>query len=203
MAGKSSPARKEYSRLRSIARKRIDRLQKSGLWSSEKANKARMVLLMPSKMVAESDLSFGISDLNQFLYKSPSTVSAAREQAKKRADAAAASADSLRRNYGVEISDDDMKSFGKYMEWMRERAIDEVYDSGEAVEEFDKLREKAVQIEGVDVSSILKDFKYWSEHQDELEDAQNIPPEYFRRARGEYGQTSRQLRNALNRYYNG
>ena len=116
--------------------------------------------------------------------------------------AVAAAADTLRRNYGLGISDEDMKTFGDYMEWLRKRAIDEVYDSGEAVEDFEKLRSSAADIEGVDVSSILKDFKYWTDHREELEDAKRVPAEYFRRARGQYGQTSRQLRNALSRYYN-
>ena len=199
---RSSVARKEYSRLRSIARKRIDRLQRAGVWSSQKANKARLALLTPSKYVAESDLALGISDLSKFLYESPSSLPAARREKAKKERAVAAAADTLRRNYGLGISDEDMKSFGDYMEWLRKRAIDEVYDSGEAVEDFEKLRAAAANIEGVDVSSILKDFKYWSEHREELEDAKNIPGQYFRRARGKYGQTSRQLRNALSRYYN-
>lgn len=199
---RSSTARKEYSRLRSIARKRIDRLQQSGLWSTDKANQARLALLTPTAYVAESDLSIGISDLSRFLYDQPSTVKAAREQARKKEKAVSDAAQTLRENWGLGIKDQDMKAFGQYMEWMRERAIDEVYDSGEAVEEFDKLREAANKIEGVDTSSILKDFKYWTDHREDLEEAKNIPPEYFRRARGEYGQTSRQLKNALSRYYN-
>lgn len=202
MASRSSTARKEYSRLRSIARKRIDRLQKAGVWTSQKANKARLALLTPTRYVAESDLALGISDLSNFLYKQASTLPAAREAKRQKERAVAAAADKLRSDWGLWISDRDMKSFGDYMEWMRKRAIDEVYDSGEAVEDFEKLRSAAADIDGVDVSSILKDFKYWSDHREELEDARNIPAEYFRRARGEYGQTSRQLRNALNRYYN-
>ena len=199
---RSSPARKEYSRLRSIARKRIDRLQRAGVWSSGKANKARLALLTPTKYVAESDLSLGISDLSRFLYESPTTMKAARAAKARKEQATAAAADKLRERYGLGISDEDMDTFGSYMEWLRKRAIDEVYDSGEAVEDFERLRSTAADIEGVDVSSILKDFKYWTEHREELEDAKRIPAEYFRRARGQYGQTSRQLRNALSRYYN-
>ena len=199
---RSSTARKEYSRLRSIARKRIDRLQKSGLWSTDKANNARLALLTPTAYVAESDLALGIADLSDFLYQKPTTVSAAREAIRKKEEQVSRAADKLRSDWGLEIKDEDMDAFGKFMDWTRKRAIDEIFDSGDAVGEFDRLRETAEQIEGVDVSSVLKDFKYWTEHIDELEDAASIPEEYFRRPRGEYGQTSRQLRNALARYYN-
>lgn len=199
---RSSTARKEYSRLRSIARKRIDRLQKSGLWSTDKANNARMALLTPTAYVAESDLALGIADLSDFLYQKPTTVTGAREAIKRKENAVRKAAQTLRENWDIGIRDEDMKAFGDYMDWMRERAIDEVFDSGDAAEEFDELRKEANKIEGVDTSSILKDFKYWMDHKDQLKDAQSIPAEYFRRARGEYGQTSRQLKNALSRYYN-
>jgi len=199
---RSSTARKEYSRLRSIARKRIDRLQKSGIWTTDKANNARLALLTPTAYVAESDLSLGIADLSDFLYQKPTTIAAAREAARKKQEAVSRAADKLREDWGLDIEDSDMDAFGKFMEWTRKRAIDEIFDSGDAVGAFDRIRETAEQIEGVDVSSVLRDFKYWSDHMDELEDAANIPPEYYRRARGQYGQTSRQLRNALARYYN-
>lgn len=199
---RSSTARKEYSRLRSIAGKRIDRLQKSGIWSTDKANNARLALLTPTAYVAESDLSLGIADLSDFLYQKPTTIAAAREAARKKQEAVSRAAERLREDWGLDIEDSDMDAFGKFMEWTRKRAIDEIFDSGDAVGAFDRIRETAEQIEGVDVSSVLRDFKYWSDHMDELEDAANIPPEYFRRARGQYGQTSRQLRNALARYYN-
>ena len=200
---RSSQARKEYSRLRSIARKRIDRLQKAGVWSSEKANRARLALLTPSKFVAESDLALGISDLSDFLYKKATTLPAAREAKRRKERAVEAAAQTLRSKWGLGIADEDMKTFGKYMEWMRKHAIDEVYDSGEAVEDFEKLRATADSLKGVDTSSVLKDFKYWMENIQQLEQIRTIPQEYFRRARGSYGQTSRQLRNALSRYYRG
>lgn len=199
---RSSAARKEYSRLRSIARKRIDRLLSSGIWSTDKANNARLALLTPTAYVAESDLALGIADLSDFLYQKPTTVAAAREAIKQKKEQVSRAADKLRSDWGLEIKDEDMDAFGKFMDWTRKRAIDEIFDSGDAVGEFDRLRETAEKIEGVDVSSVLKDFKYWSDHIDELEDAASIPEEYFRRPRGEYGQTSRQLRNALARYYN-
>jgi len=199
---RSSTARKEYSRLRSIARKRIDRLLSSGIWSTDKANNARLALLTPTAYVAESDLALGIADLSNFLYQKPTTVSAAREAVRKKREQVARAADTLRSNWGLGIKDEDMDAFGKYMDWMRSRAIDEIFDSGDAVEQFDRLRENAEQIEGVDVSSVLKDFKYWMDNMDKLEDAASIPEEYYRRPRSEYGQTSRQLRNALARYYN-
>ena len=198
---RSSQARKEYSRLRSIARKRIDRLQKAGVWSSQKANRARLALLTPSKFVAESDLALGIRDLSDFLYKKASTLPAAREEKKRKERAVSAAAQTLRSEWGLEISDKDMDTFGKYMEWLRKQSIDEVYDSGEAVEDFEKLRSTAADLEGVDVSSVLKDFEYWVDNISELEKIKTIPQQYFRRARGEYGQTSRQLRNALARFY--
>lgn len=199
---RSSAARKEYSRLRSIARKRIDRLLASGVWNTDKANNARLALLTPTAYVAESDLALGIADLSDFLYQKPTTVAAAREAIRQKEEQVSRAADKLRSDWGLEIKDQDMDAFGKFMDWTRKRAIDEIFDSGDAVGEFDRLRETAEQIEGVDVSSVLKDFKYWSDHMDELEDAASIPEEYFRKARGEYGQTSRQLRNALARYYN-
>ena len=198
---RSSQARKEYSRLRSIARKRIDRLQKAGVWSSQKANRARLALLTPSRYVAESDLALGIRDLSDFLYKKASTLPAVREEKKRKERAVSAAAQKLRSEWGLGISDKDMDTFGKYMEWLRKQAIDEVYDSGEAVEDFEKLRSTAADLEGVDVSSVLKDFKYWVNNISALENIKNIPQQYFRRARGTYGQTSRQLRNALARFY--
>lgn len=197
---RSSEARKEYSRLRSIARKRIDRLQKAGVWSAQRANRARLSLLTPTKYVAESDLAFGIRDLSDFLYKKASTLPAAREEKSRRERAAWAAAQTLNTEWGLGISDKDMKSFGDYMDWLRKRAVDEIFDSGDAVADFEKLRSAADNLEGVDVSSVLKDFKFWVDKIDKLESVKNIPESFFRRPRGKYGQTSRQLRNALRRF---
>ena len=197
---RSSEARKEYSRLRSIARKRIDRLQKAGVWSAQRANRARLSLLTPTKYVAESDLAFGIRDLSDFLYKKASTLPAAREEKRRREEASKKAAQTLNTEWGLGISDEDMKSFGNYMEWLRKRAVDEVFDSGDAVADFEKLRSAADNLDGVDVSSVLKDFKFWMDKIDKLESVKNIPESFFRRPRGEYGQTSRQLRNALRRF---
>ena len=181
---RSSQARKEYSRLRSIARKRIDRLQKAGVWSSQKANRARLALLTPSKFVAESDLALGIRDLSDFLYKKASTLPAAREEKKRKERAVSAAAQTLRSEWGLEISDKDMDTFGKYMEWLRKQAIDEVYDSGEAVEDFEKLRSTAADLEGVDVSSVLKDFEYWVDNISELEKNKDHSAAVFQKGKG-------------------
>ena len=200
---RSSQARKEYSRLRSIARKRIDRLQRAGVWSSERANKERLKLLTPTRYVSESDLPIGIQDLQNFLYRRPTTLPAARQAKKRKEESVRKAARKLNERWGLGISDEDMDTFGKYMEWLRKRAVNEIFDSSGAVYDLEKIRESADAIPGVDVSSVLKDFKYWTEHQDDLTEAKQIPKEFFRRPRGKDGkQTSRQLRNALARFVN-
>lgn len=197
---RSSEARKEYVRLRSIARKRIDRLQRAGLWQSDKANRERLRLLTPSRQVAESDLAFGIRELEQFLYMKPTTLPAAREELERVKERVRKAAETLRENAGVGISDEDMDSFGRYMDWLREQVIDSIFDSAQAVEDFDNLREAAESVDNVDVSSVLADFKYWLDHKEDLDEAKEIPEKFWKAGRSDGKQTSRQLRNALKRY---
>lgn len=199
---RSSPERKEYSRLRSIARKRLERARDAGLMTTLQYNRQALKLIQPTKELTDPQIRKATQDLQEFL-AGKTTVKAIRQAQRETAKSNRKRAKSLSRNYNIPISDKDLPAFGKYMDWLKKQAIDNIFDSGAAVDMFANLKAAAMSIPNVDVNSILQNFKYWltNDNLRDLENAAQIPEEFWRKSKAT-GRSSQQIRNAIKRYAN-
>lgn len=114
--------RKEYSRLRSIAVKRIKRLAESEFNDADILKYNTLEYYTPLKGMTERDLKFKISDLARFLESPVSTVSGQRKRRKQTL------ATLKRHGYGF-VNGENLASFGRWMEYAKAKAISKLYDS--------------------------------------------------------------------------
>lgn len=190
--------RAEFTRLRDMAKKRIDRLQKSGLISSHEANEMRLEYIPKLRSMTAGDVPAALQALKRFIDKKESTVSGARKEIKKKQKANVARAETLG------IRKESMPQFGKYMDWLKAKAYNNIFDSEQAVKVFKGMEDTTVRLKNIDVDSVLKDFKFWHENIAKLKYLAQIPDDIRamieKKGRGAGGtQTSRQLRNQLKR----
>lgn len=114
--------RKEYSRLRSIARKRIERLQKSEFADSEILDRYSMDYFAPIKTLSDRDIRYRISDLARFLSSKLSTVTGQKNTRKK-------TLETLKRRGYKGITEKNYASFGRWMQFARAHAESRMFDS--------------------------------------------------------------------------
>lgn len=121
-------ARQEYSRLRSIYRKRYERLVKSE-YSNIKLVKERPISrYKPIKDIENSRELFHLLSELATIVSSDLTVSGLKKREKEKME-------HLNDVYGVELkTHEDLMNFGKFMEQIRDFAQDRIYDSDFAVE---------------------------------------------------------------------
>lgn len=141
-----SDLRKEYSRLRSIARKRIERIGKSE-WGTDKIM-ARMPQITKTKDLTESQLRARTSELAKFLQKNTSTVTG-MNLARKRA------VETLGKRYPElkgKITVKNWRAFAEFMEYARELHQNRMYDSERIVEFY---------AENEGSANLLEEFDKW------------------------------------------
>lgn len=120
-----SELRREYSRLRAIANKRIMRLQAQGLGRKE-VKFPTIKTIMQSKRI---DLFSELADVSAFLRSDRTTVSGVKKFYREFADTMS----------DMGYSDlvktvDDIKELVDFMEAAREKYSDKVFDSGDALD---------------------------------------------------------------------
>lgn len=147
-------ARREYSRLRSIARKRVQRLKESSDFSNSRLTQRSWKPL--KELSGIEDLERGLSDLKYFL-KSPTTLKELRENRtlliiQKLRD----------RNFNMAA--ERIKEFGEFMEWARSLVIGTLASSDEVAD----LYEQAT-VRGIRVATLKRDFERWMAVRSELE----------------------------------
>ena len=138
--------RKEYSRLRSIARKRIERIGKSE-WGTDNIM-ARMPQITKTKDLTESQLRARTSELAKFLQKDTSTVTG-MNLARKRA------VETLGKRYPElkgKITVKNWRAFAEFMEYARELHQNRMYDS-------ERIAEFYAENEGS--TNLLEEFDKW------------------------------------------
>lgn len=141
-----SAVRKEYSRLRSIARKRIERIGASE-WGTSNVM-ARMPELAPIRTLSDAQIRARTSELARFIQSRTSSVSglnAARKQA----------VETLGRRYPElkgRVTVKNWREFGEFMEYARELHQNRMYDS-ERIAEFYAEEQGNV--------NILEEFDAW------------------------------------------
>lgn len=147
--------RKEYSKLRDIARKRLQRLEAAGYTETEAYRRNVNHYPKLKDIKTKSELAQRLSDLSRFIASSQSTVSGIKEREQKVLER-------LHENQYNFVNESNLKDFGEFMEAFRDQMLDMEYDSGDAAEVY-----SIVVKHKVDPEKVKEDFEYWLEHIDE------------------------------------
>lgn len=189
----SAELRKEYSRLREVANKRLQRmegtrfeasqtyLKNAGKYTTigqiEKEALANARNLKPevAQKYVDSQIAKKTADLYKFLTAKTGSI---RGMQKAENDLI----ESLRDKGFTWINKGNIQQFGEYMEYMRALHKGRQYDSERAAELFGTAVKK-----GINPEEISEDFEYWKEHDEELaklpkiKSAQNRTAEAYRK----------------------
>ena len=132
-------ARKEYTRLRAIANKRLQRLSQAGLTDTDiyRANVGKYPVLKSFNTPRE--LYQSLSSLSWFVSSNRSTVSGQRDYEQSIRD-------TLASNYGTP-EDMDLKKFGNFMEFMRAKFSGKEYDSERSAKMYRESIKKGISPE--------------------------------------------------------
>lgn len=153
--------RKEYSRLRDVAHKRLMRLSQSDFAKSQTYLRYRNAFtgLKQIKKTQVSRLSKKLSDLYTFLNLESSTVSGSRATSRRIIKGL------QERGYTYIKTDKDLRNFGNFMDFNRALKKGGKYDSEKVVEMMDAT-EKA----GISAKQVQQDFTFWMNNYDSIKD---------------------------------
>lgn len=143
-----SQVRKEYSRLRSIARKRIERI-KASEWGTDKIV-ARLPEIAPINTLSESQIRARTSELARFIQAKTGSVSGMNAARRKAVKTLGARYPKLKGKVTVK----NWREFAEFMEYSRELHQNRMYDS-ERVAEF--------YAENEGEEDLLEEFDKWLE----------------------------------------
>lgn len=151
--------RKEYSRLRAIAQKRLVRLAQAGFDQSNvyRYNRynVRKLTQLRSKEVA-----LALSQLAQFINNPLSTVTGQKQQRKEKI--------AKLQSYGYDVTEKNFQSFTEFMELVNEQAVDLGYDSEATVELWETIRDK------VSPATVMQDIEQWLDNRYKLAEIPDI-----------------------------
>lgn len=141
--------RKEYTRLRDIAQKRLKRMQ--GTMWTETQTYLKNVNHYPTlkNIQSDADLAKRLSDLSRFISAKTGSVSGLESQMKK-------SLATLSENGYTFVTRSNFIPFGQFMEEYRFQKLDEIYDSGDAADTYNLLERHRI-----DPSKVKEDFEFW------------------------------------------
>ena len=154
-----SQLRSEYTRLRDIARKRIQRLSADpDYWDSKTARYNTMERYKRlSEMRSESELRRALSDIAHFVNARTGTVRGLREADRERVK-------TLNENGYTFVTMDNLRDWGDFMQWLKAHYPHKPSETGDvldmAYKEFKELRAEDITPEEVE-----KRFDEWLEDQ--------------------------------------
>lgn len=150
--GDAAQIRKEYSRLRDIAMKRLKRMSATRFAETNiyKRNYRYYPKLKDIKSSAE--LAGRLADLAEFIKSPYSTVSKQKRIMQK-------SLTTLHEHHYNFVNEDNFIDFGKFMEEYRDQHLDEIYDSGDAADAYG-----VVVKHQLDPEKVKEDFEFWLEN---------------------------------------
>ena len=153
-------AREEYRRMRKVLQSRAKSFERAGLTDNETyrdiANLPRL-----SEIKNRRELGKAMSDARRFLERKKSTVRGYKEVRRKIANTL--------REIGYDfITENNVESFGRFMEWFRETHEDTLYDSMRVATVFNSAVGHKMSIE-----EVKKKFEYYYNN---IEDADKIFP---------------------------
>lgn len=147
--------RREYSRLRDIAQKRLKRLAEAEPESY--AYRHNVGQYAPARGQTTEELAAKLPELARFIAAKTGTVRGIREQRIKAAETL--------QSHGYNVSREQMRAFGKWMEQWRTSKEAHSVGSPEIVELFTFAEENEV-----DKDKIRENYQRWLQHQQKIEE---------------------------------
>lgn len=153
---KSDPTavRKEYTRLRDIAQKRLKRFEAAGLTNTQAYRKNVKHYPLLKDIKSDYELAGRLSDLERFITAKAGSVSGQKEIRKK-------SIATLHDNGYTFVNEENFDDFTDFMESYRDQLYDMEYDSGDAADLFGVVIKQKI-----DPEKVKKDFDFWLENID-------------------------------------
>ena len=151
--------RAEYSRLRAIAVKRLERLSRSEFKSDMPYQRYKDRFLKLEEMTKKGGkydygkIARSLADVNQFLSLKSSTIKGAKQ--------VRANILSGLREHGVDfVTEDNLKEFGDFMQLLRSKLLDRIYDSERAYKVWTQARKLGMKWHG----DLEDEFDYFYHH---------------------------------------
>lgn len=148
--------RAEYQKLRRIALKRIQRIEKSKYGPTPLTEKYRY-LLDPSTKLTDADLPYALMDVSNYLNAKTSTLTGLKKDLQSKIE-------TFHRHKYNFVNEDNIMEFLEYMDEWRAEANSKLYTSEAAAELF----EQAIRLD-IDVSLVLKNFDKFRKNKLQLE----------------------------------
>lgn len=155
----SSEIRKEYSRLRAIAVKRLSRLSKAGFGKSS-AYKYNVSNTRKLSELRERQVPLALSQLARFIDNPLSTVTGQYELRTQKIKKL--------QSQDYDVTEENFQNFTDFMELLSEQAVDLEYDSEAVVELWEATRYK------VSPSALAKDLESWLKNRHLISKLPNI-----------------------------
>lgn len=150
--GSEAEVRKEYTRLRDIAQKRLKRLEKAGYSELDVYKKNIKHYPKLSDIKSKNELSSRLADLARFISSERSTVSGLKTIKEK-------SLKTLHEHGYDFVTPENYEQFARFMQEYRYQKLDMIYDSGEAADTFGVLEKHHVRLD-----QIKHEFEAWIEN---------------------------------------
>lgn len=149
----ASEIRKEYSRLRAIALKRLSRLSKAGFGKSS-AYKYNATNTKKLSELSQRQVPLALSQLARFIDNPLSTVTGQYDLRDRKIKKL--------RSYGYDVTEENFQNFTDFMDLLSEQATDLQYDSDALVELWEATRYK------VSPTQLAKDLESWLKYRDKI-----------------------------------
>lgn len=157
--------REEYSRLRSIAVKRLQRLGNSEWNDTDLYLRSKNKFKKLKDIKNERELRYLFSDLHYFLESPRSSVTGLDKIRRQSLDTLHA--------HGYEfVTKKNFREFGRFMEWAREHAQAYMYDSERVANTFNEISVKR----NLSQQEIESAFRSWSRRERKLQKIRNLNP---------------------------
>ena len=158
-----SDVRKEYTRLRDIAQKRLKRMQGTMWVQTETYQKNWGAFTRIRDMAGRgtkagkvsAELAYKMADLARFISAQSSTITGLQKQMER-------SLETLHAHEYTFVNRENYIQFGKFMQEYRQQKLDSVYDSVQAADTFETLEKHRVN-----PAEVADDFEYWLRNQEE------------------------------------
>ena len=164
--------RKEYTRLRDISQKRLKRLKAAGYENTEVYRKNVNHYPKLKDIKTKSELAQRLSDLSRFIAAETSTVSGMKSRTEK-------SISTLHEHGFTFVDENNLTSFGEFMESFRDEMLDMEYDSGDAAELY-----SIIEKHKLDPDKVKENFEFYLDNIDAAmslrRSKKDIKEEYFR-----------------------
>lgn len=171
--------REEYTRLRDIARKRLDRISQSEFKNRPEFRAQTLPKLRD--MSSRTELVHAMRDVSRFVMRQTSTVTGLKAQRDKTITA-------FRVNLGIDLKEKDFEEFGAFMEYMRD-LHGERFDSLRAAELYEASKDR-----GISVGSLITNYDLYNKHWREFTNLKAAQPTHGK----EGSWSSEQLRANVN-----